>query len=129
MINAILDKSLFKVQCLNNQVAIDPLRKSFRGIFANIKESASLEQIRVYAETGLCLKSSQDIEGFIEKNRERLDEVVDSDAYLALLELILQMFDDLTLAEWNRSNLIRLARGSWHIYRSLVCGSMAKTSM
>ncbi|WP_419699837.1 DEAD/DEAH box helicase [Mucilaginibacter sp. NFX135] len=99
VINAILNNSLFKIQCLDQNLDIEPIKKSFRGIFGNIKQAANLGQIRIYAETGLCLKSNQDIENFIEKNRELIAGILEEDAYLALLELILQMFDALSLSE------------------------------
>jgi helicase len=99
VIKAILNNSLFSIQCLARQIDVEPLKRSFRNIFLNIKDKADITQIKVYAETGLCLKSNQDIENFIQANFELLENIIEGDEYIAMIELMLNMFDELTLEE------------------------------
>ncbi|XHR97420.1 DEAD/DEAH box helicase [Mucilaginibacter sp. UC70_90] len=108
VINAILDNSLFKIQCLQQQWDIEPIKASFRRVFRTIKETAGINQIKVYAETGLCLKSNQDIENYIETNREIIEAILAEDAYIALLELIFEMFDTLKIPEMESHKFTRI---------------------
>lgn len=99
VINAILQNSLLNIQCLANQVDVEPLKKSFRGIFATIKEETTREQIQIFGQTGLCLKSNQAIEAFIENNLELVTLVIEEDGYIALIELAYQLFDEGNIEE------------------------------
>jgi helicase len=99
VINAILENSLFNIQCLAKQVDIEPLKESFRGMFSTIKEENTKEQIQVFGQTGLCLKSNKAIEAFIENNLELVTLVFEEDSYMALIELAYQLFDEGAIEE------------------------------
>ncbi|MBW4888909.1 DEAD/DEAH box helicase [Mucilaginibacter sp. HMF5004] len=107
-INSILQNSLFMVQCQANQIEVEPIKNTFRNIFASIKEDNTIEEIRTYAETGLCLKSNKAIDKFITENSELLKAVIEGDNYLAFIELCYQLFDEASLDELDSEKFDKL---------------------
>jgi len=108
IINKILGKSLFQVQALERGFDVQPIITSFRSIFAAIKDENSAEQIRVFGETGLCLKTNQVIDAFVTDNRDLIADIIDHDNYLALIEIIYQLFDGFEIEELKSDKLDKL---------------------
>lgn len=109
-IEQIIENSLFKVQAEEAEIDLAPIRNSFRATIRNVKEAIPIDLIKLYGETGFTLQSNQSIYEFVGENREQFHQIVNSDDYLALLELSLQLFDSGNIEEILSEKLDRIGR-------------------
>lgn len=93
IISSIIENSLFSIQSYSKGIDMKPIRKSFKRIFSTIKTTNSIQEIKVFSETGLSLDSNYKIYDFINFKVEALNIILESDDYLELLKTIYDFFD------------------------------------
>lgn len=100
IVEELLNNSLVKVQAINNEIDIIPIKNGFRKIFTKIYDEVPQENLRkAFAKTGFCLKSNQIINKYIEENIENFKPIVGNDDYFSLMDFILDLFNDSSIRE------------------------------
>lgn len=96
LIERIIDNSLFKIQVAD----ISPIRKGFKKIVKNIRQSIPEQQrLDAFATNGFNLKSNCSLEIYIENNIENLKIIIEKDDHQTLLLEILKSLDDMDINE------------------------------
>jgi helicase len=110
LIERIIDNSLFKVQAESRNLDLRPVRNAFGTIAQTIRQTVPQELLPVFGQTGFTLKSNLAIDAFIDRERDALILLVETDDYLGLLEKILSLFGEGAITEVMSQKLSGIGR-------------------
>jgi helicase len=108
LVEQIIGSSLFKIQAEAEGMDIQPLFQSLRGVVRRIRENVDPQLLSAFAQTGFTLQSNIAIVDFVEAHRAELIEIIQTDNYQRVLELLLVLIDSGGIEEMRSRKLNRL---------------------